>query len=66
MNPDVDIRAALIALLRADAALTAQVNRIYDGRPDKATPPMVIVGEGIGTDWATKDRPGASCASASA
>lgn len=58
MNPDVDIRAALIALLRADAALTAQVNRIYDGTPDKASPPMVIVGEGIGTDWSTKDKPG--------
>ena len=58
MNPDVDIRAAIIALLRADTALNAQVNRIYDGTPDKASPPMVVVGEGIGTDWATKDRPG--------
>lgn len=58
MNPDVDMRAALIALLRADAALNAQVNRVYDGLPDKATPPMLVVGEGIGADWATKDKPG--------
>lgn len=58
MNPDVDIRAALIALMRADAALNAQVNRVYDGLPDKATPPMLVVGESIGADWATKDKPG--------
>ena len=36
MNAESDIRAALIAELRADAALAAQVNRIYDGAPDKA------------------------------
>ena len=58
MNAESDIRAALIAELRADGALSAQVNRVYDGAPDKARPPMVVVGECIGTDWAVKDRPG--------
>lgn len=58
MNAESDIRAALIAELRGDAALMAQVNRIHDGVPVKATPPTVIVGECTGADWATKDRAG--------
>jgi hypothetical protein len=58
MNAESDIRAALIAELRGDTALGAQVNRIYDGTPAKATPPMVVVGDALGSDWAVKDRPG--------
>lgn len=58
MNADSEIRAALVALLQADAALAAQVNRVYDGPPAKATPPMAIVGDCIGSDWATKDKAG--------
>ena len=58
MNAEYDIRGALIAELRGDVALTAQVNRIHDGEPDKATPPTMMVGECLGTDWAVKDKPG--------
>jgi hypothetical protein len=58
MTAEGHIRDALIEALRADATLTAQVNRVYDGFPAKATPPALIVGECIGADWGTKDRPG--------
>ena len=58
MNAEGDIRGAIITALRGDAALSAQVNRVYDGFPDKATPPMLVVGECLGSDWAVKDRPG--------
>lgn len=58
MNADSDIRAALVSLLRADSALNAQVNRVYDGTPAKASPPMLVVGDCIGSDWATKDKAG--------
>lgn len=58
MNAESDIRAALIAELRGDATLSGQVNRVYDGAPEKARPPMVVVGECQGSDWAVKDRPG--------
>lgn len=58
MNADSDIRAALVALLQADGTLNAQVNRVYDGPPAKASPPMVVVGDCIGSDWATKDKAG--------
>ncbi|MCH4152244.1 MAG: DUF3168 domain-containing protein [Sphingobium sp.] len=58
MNADADIRAALVSLLQGDAALNAQVNRVYDGEPAKATPPMLVVGDVLGSDWATKDKAG--------
>jgi len=58
MNAEYDIRNALIAELRSDVVLSAQVNRVYDGFPVKATPPMLVVGDVLGGDWAVKDRPG--------
>jgi len=58
VNAESDIRAAVVALLRGDAALIALVNRVHDGPPVKATPPMLIVGECSGADWGTKDRAG--------
>lgn len=58
MNAEGEIRAALLAELRGDAALAAQVNRIYDGEPAKATPPLLVLDECAGSDWGTKDRPG--------
>ncbi len=58
MNAEGDIRAAVIALLRGDAALGGQVNRVHDGTPVKATPPTLIVGECSGSDWGTKDKAG--------
>ncbi len=58
MNAEHDIRAGLLAALRGDAALNAQVNRVHDGVPEKSTPPTLIVGECVGSDWGTKDRPG--------
>lgn len=58
MSAEAEMRAALLAALRADAALMARVNRVHDDPPLKASPPMVVVGECSGTDWGTKDRPG--------
>lgn len=58
MNAEGDIRAAVIALLQGDAGLGAQVNRVHDGTPVKASPPTLIVGECSGVDWGTKDKAG--------
>ncbi|MGD9810043.1 MAG: DUF3168 domain-containing protein [Sphingobium sp.] len=58
MNAEGDIRAALIAALRGDTALSALVNHVHDGFPAKFTPPTLIVGDCAGSDWGTKDRPG--------
>lgn len=58
MNGEYDIRAALLAQLRADEALMARVNHVYDEAPVKSTPPMIVLGPCTGDDWGTKDRPG--------
>ncbi len=58
MMAEQDVRAAVLAVLRGDAALMAKVNRVYDGVPAKATLPTCVLGESSGTDWGCKDRPG--------
>jgi Protein of unknown function (DUF3168) len=58
MSAEQEIRAAMIAGLRGDSALSALINRVFDGPPAKASVPYVVVGECSGTDWSTKDVPG--------
>lgn len=58
MTAESDIRAALIAELRNDAALGVLVNRVYDGIPVKSSPPTLVVGECVGSDWGVKDKAG--------
>ncbi len=55
MSAEVIMRAAVFAALRADAALMAQVNALFDGEPARASAPHVVVGECIGADWGGKD-----------
>lgn len=58
MSADLAVRAAVIAALRGHGALAALINRVHDGEPVKATPPIVVVGECAASDWGTKDREG--------
>ncbi|MEO8723151.1 MAG: DUF3168 domain-containing protein [Sphingobium sp.] len=58
MSAENEIRAAVIAELQSDTALSAHINRVYDGVPVKASTPSVSVGECAGSDWGTKDRNG--------
>lgn len=52
-----DLRAALIAWLRADPAL-AGINTIAEEAPLSVTPPWLGIAASAGVDWGTKDRPG--------
>ena len=52
-----DLRAALIAWLRADPAL-ATINAIEEEAPLSATPPWLGIAASAGVDWGTKDRAG--------
>lgn len=52
-----DLRAALIAWLRADPAL-AGINAIEEEAPLSATPPWLGIAASAGVDWGTKDRAG--------
>ncbi|MCL9999097.1 MAG: DUF3168 domain-containing protein [Erythrobacter sp.] len=52
-----DLRAALIAWLRADPALAA-INAIEEEAPLSATPPWLGIAASASIDWGTKDRAG--------
>lgn len=52
-----DLRAAVIAWLRADPALAA-INAIEEEAPLSVTPPWLGVAASAGIDWGTKDRAG--------
>ncbi len=52
-----DLRAALIAWLRADPAL-AGINTIDEESPLSASPPWLGIAASASIDWGTKDRPG--------
>ena len=52
-----DLRAALIAWLRDDPALSA-INAIEEESPLKASAPWLGIAASASTDWGTKDRKG--------
>lgn len=52
-----DLRAALIAWLRADPAL-AGINAIEEESPLGTSPPWLGIAASASIDWGTKDRPG--------
>ncbi len=52
-----DLRAALIAWLRADPAL-AGINAIEEESPLSASPPWLGIAASASIDWGTKDRAG--------
>ena len=52
-----DLRAALIAWLRADPALSP-INAIEEEAPLSVTPPWLGIAASASIDWGTKDRPG--------
>ena len=52
-----DLRAALIAWLRADPALAA-INAIEEEAPLTTTPPWLGIAASASIDWGTKDRAG--------
>jgi hypothetical protein len=52
-----DLRAALIAWLRADPALTG-INAIEEEAPLSTAPPWLGIAASAGIDWGTKDRAG--------
>jgi hypothetical protein len=58
MSAELAVRAAMLAALTGDGALSALLNGVYDGTPVKATPPHAIVGECLGGDWGVKDADG--------
>jgi hypothetical protein len=52
------LRAALLDWLRADPALSDDVNVIAEEAPLRAVLPWLGIAASASTDWSTKDRPG--------
>jgi hypothetical protein len=52
-----DLRAALIAWLRSDPALTG-INAIEEEAPISSSPPWLGIAASASVDWGCKDRPG--------
>ena len=53
-----ELRAALIAWLRADAVLANLVNAVSEEAPARASPPWLGIAASASADWSTKDRRG--------
>lgn len=58
MSAEVAVRAAVIAALRSDGALTGGLNGVHDGDSGRCALPYAVVGEAIGADWGGKDLAG--------
>jgi hypothetical protein len=55
---EIALRAALVAWLRADAALAGQLNAVTEEAPSRTGPPWLALVSSSSTDWGCKDRPG--------
>ena len=55
---EIPLRAALLAWLRADPALAAQINILVEEAPVRAHPPWLGIAASASADWSTKDRAG--------
>ena len=53
-----ELRAALIAWLRADAVLANLLNAVTEEAPSRASPPWLALAASASGDWSTKDRAG--------
>ena len=52
------VRAAVLAVLRADPLLDEVLNGVFDGPAVRASAPFAEVGEAMSSDWSTKDQRG--------
>ena len=55
---EVPLRAALIAWLAADPALSGQLNAIVEEAPTRTALPWLALAASASTDWSAKDAPG--------
>lgn len=55
---ETELRAALLAWLRADAVLANLLNAVTEEAPSRASPPWLGIAASASGDWSTKDRVG--------
>lgn len=54
MSGALAVRDAMLATLRADAALAALVNQVSEGDPHKASPPWLMLADGVAGGWGAR------------
>jgi hypothetical protein len=55
---ETQLRAALIAWLRADPALASELNAVAEEAPARATPPWLGIAASASADWSLKELAG--------
>jgi Protein of unknown function (DUF3168) len=55
---EVPLRAALVAWLAGDPALSARLNAIVEETPSRTALPWLAIAASASADWSTKDKPG--------
>lgn len=58
MSIEADLRTGVLAALAADPTIAGLANGVHDGRPTRATPPYVALGEMLAADWSVKGAAG--------
>jgi Protein of unknown function (DUF3168) len=55
---EIALRAALIAWLKADPVLAAQLNAVVEEAPSRTALPWLAIAASASADWSAKDRTG--------
>ena len=55
---EIPLRAALVAWLAADPALSSRLNAIVEEAPSRTSLPWLAIAASASADWSTKDKPG--------
>lgn len=55
---EIALRAALIAWLKADPALSSQLNAVVEEAPSRTALPWLAIAASASADWSAKDRAG--------
>ena len=55
---EIELRAALIDWLHADALLAGVLNAVVEEAPARVSPPWLAIAASASADWSTKDRRG--------
>lgn len=55
---EIPLRAALIAWLAADPALSNELNAVVEETPSRTSLPWLAIAASASTDWGSKDRAG--------
>ncbi|HCF24629.1 MULTISPECIES: DUF3168 domain-containing protein [unclassified Novosphingobium] len=55
---EIALRSAVIAWLRADPGLSAQLNAVVEEVPQRTALPWLAIAASASADWSVKDRPG--------